>query len=183
MAILEVDFDPVDSITVGVEGQPGSRTFFIEGRQGSQLCTLLLEKSQLQELGAQVLQLLDPPRQRIGAAPDPITTPGDPPGWRVGNIELSLDEDQGHCTLLLEELRAPAPDQDDDEADEVEESGDHDEPELRAARLVANLEQVRELAERALQVIAGGRPICPLCHLPIDPSGHVCPASNGHHRI
>lgn len=46
----------------------------------------------------------------------------------------------------------------------------------------ATVAQVRALAERALEVIEGGRPICPLCHLAIDPSGHVCPASNGHHR-
>jgi uncharacterized repeat protein (TIGR03847 family) len=179
--ILEVDFNPVDSITAGVEGVPGSRTSFIEGRQGPRACTLLVEKIQLQELGGQLLQLLDPTNRRVSAAPEPTTRPGDPPSWRVGNIQLAVDEEAGQCTLLLEELRLLEEDEDESEPDETPESGD--EPELRVARLVASLQQVRALAERALRVIEGGRTICPLCHLPIDPHGHVCPASNGHHRI
>lgn len=188
MAILEFDFDPVDEITVGVEGEPGSRIFFLEGRQGSRQCTVMVEKIQLQELGGQLLQLLEPPTGRSGTAPDPVTRPGDPPGWRVGNIQLSLDEEGGHCTLLLEERRQlPLLEGEEqvatlEEIGELAEAAEDDDPELRAARLVATIAQVRALAERALEVIAGGRAICPLCHLPIDPKGHVCPASNGHHR-
>lgn len=188
MAILEFDFDPVDEITVGVEGEPGSRVFFLEGRQGSNQCTVMVEKIQLQELGGQLLQMLEPPPLRSGPAPDPLTRPGDPPGWRVGNIQLSLDEEGGLCTLLLEERRQlpPVEGEEDlaalEEIDELEAVTEDDHPELRAARLVATVAQVRALAERALEVIEGGRAICPLCHLPINPQGHVCPASNGHHR-
>ncbi|HVC22222.1 MAG TPA: DUF3090 family protein [Candidatus Dormibacteraeota bacterium] len=186
--MLEVDFDPVDEITVGVEGDPGSRIFFLEARQGSRHCTLLLEKVQLQELGAQLLQLLEPPARRSGTPPEPVTRPGDPPGWRVGNIQLSLDEEAGQCTVLLEERRRLTLVEGEEELAELEAAADTEEesedgdPDLRAARLVATIDQVRALAERSLQVIEGGRPTCPLCHLPIDPRGHVCPASNGHHR-
>ncbi|MGH7642957.1 MAG: DUF3090 family protein [Candidatus Dormibacteria bacterium] len=188
MAVLEFDFDPVDELTVGVEGEPGSRIFFLEGRQGPRHCTLMVEKIQLQELGGQLLQLLEPPSGRSDSAPDPVTRPGDPPGWRVGNIQLSLDEEGQRCTLLLEERRPLALVEGEaeeaalGEVAELEETADDDDAELHAARLVATIAQVRALAERALQVIEGGRPICPLCHLPIDPRGHVCPASNGHHR-
>ena len=188
MAILEFDLDPVDDITVGVEGEPGSRIFFLEGRQGARQCTLMVEKIQLQELGGQLLQLLEPPSLRSGPAPQPVTRPGDPPGWRVGNIQLSLDEEGGMCTLLLEERR-PLPLVEGEEAvaaleevGELEEVAEEGDSELRAARLVVTVAQVRALAERALEVIEGGRAICPLCHLPIDPNGHVCPNSNGHHR-
>jgi uncharacterized repeat protein (TIGR03847 family) len=182
VATLELDFDPVDVITVGVEGDPGSRTFFLEGRQGSRVCNLVVEKVQLQELGGQLLQLLEPSAGKLNPAPEPVTRPGDPPGWRVGNIQLSLDEDGGQCTLLLEERRELAPDEGEEEPDQLDAAADSDDPNLRAARLVATIPQLRALAERALQVIEGGRAICPLCHLPINPSGHVCPASNGHHR-
>jgi len=187
VAILEFDFDPVDEITVGVEGDPGSRTFFLEGRQGERRCTLMVEKIQLQELGGQLLQLLEPPALRSVPAPEPLTQPGDPPGWRVGNIQLALDEDGGRCTMLFEERR-PLPLVEGEQAGSVLEevtavdADDEDDSELRGARLVATVAQVRALAERALMVVEGGRPICPLCHLPIDPRGHVCPASNGHHR-
>jgi len=182
VATLELDFDPVDSITVGVEGEPGSRVFFLEGRQGSRLCNLVIEKIQLQELGGQLLQLLEPSAGQLNPAPEPVTSPGDPPGWRVGNIQLSLDEEGGQCTLLLEERRELALDEGEDEPDQLDQVAEEDDPNLRAARLVATIPQLRALAERALKVIEGGRAICPICHLPINPSGHVCPASNGHHR-
>jgi hypothetical protein len=29
-------------------------------------------------------------------------------------------------------------------------------------------------------VAAQGRPICPLCRVPMEPEGHQCFASNGH---
>ena len=31
-------------------------------------------------------------------------------------------------------------------------------------------------------VVAAGRPPCPLCSLPLDPAGHVCPRQNGYRR-
>ncbi|MGH7639551.1 MAG: DUF3090 family protein [Candidatus Dormibacteria bacterium] len=183
--MLDFDLDPVDEITVGVEGEPGSRAFFLEARQGESRFTLLVEKLQLQELGSQLLQLLEAPSQTGDGAPEPATRPGDPPGWRVGQIQLSLDEEAGQCTLLLEErLQLEVISEAAEEAPNLvaEQTGGEDEPEPRAARLVATIPQARAMAERALSVVQGGRAICPLCHLPIDPQGHVCPASNGHHR-
>ena len=38
----------------------------------------------------------------------------------------------------------------------------------------------RAFAQRALAVVAAGRPPCPLCGLPLDADGHVCPRQNGH---
>src|SRR6266536_1596185 len=35
-------------------------------------------------------------------------------------------------------------------------------------------------AQRALKIVAAGRPPCPLCGLPLDTDGHVCPRQNGH---
>jgi uncharacterized repeat protein (TIGR03847 family) len=187
--ILEVDFDPVDVITVGVEGPPGQRSFFLEARQGFSTCTLLLEKLQLQELGSQILSILEPVEGEEGPAPNPIGDSTGLPGWRVGSIQLSLDEHEGQCTLLLEERPAVILDEaQDEEVDEEQDKEGGDDPEvedssLRAARLVASPGQIRRLGESSLLVVAGGRPICPLCHMPIDRGGHVCPASNGHHRI
>lgn len=173
MALLEIDFDPANVITVGVEGEPGQRTFFLEASQGTDHCTLLVEKVQLQGLGTQILAVLDPSEGPQRSAPEPVHGAGGAPGWHVGSIQLSLDERESTGTLLLEERSSSLLAED----EEVE-----DEQGLRAARLVATVAQIRRLGERSLLVVEGGRPICPLCHLPIDPSGHVCPASNGHHR-
>ena len=30
------------------------------------------------------------------------------------------------------------------------------------------------------KIVAAGRPPCPLCGLPLDTDGHVCPRQNGH---
>ncbi len=176
--MIEIDYDPVDVITVGVEGEPGNRVFFLEARQGSASCTLILEKAQLRELGTQVLSLLDPEEGHSGFAPDPITGPNSPPGWRVGSIQLALNDPGGSCVLVLEEMPAIHLGE-----DPAEDGPEEEQAELRAVRLVATARQVRRLGESCLRAVAGGRPICPLCHFPIDTQGHVCPASNGHHPI
>jgi len=35
---------------------------------------------------------------------------------------------------------------------------------------------------RNAEVVAQGRPVCPLCGQPMDPDGHFCPRANGHPR-
>ncbi|MHB8395339.1 MAG: DUF3090 family protein [Candidatus Dormibacteria bacterium] len=175
MANLEVDFEPVDVITVGVEGEPGRRTFFLEARQGQSSCTLILEKAQVLELGAQILATLEPVEGHSGWAPDPIHGASGAPGWRVGSIQISLGEPDGTCTLLLEEQRMLLIGDDEPEGTAA------DPEDLRAVRLVATTNQLRRLGESAVGVVGGGRPICPLCHQPKDEAGHVCPATNGHH--
>jgi uncharacterized repeat protein (TIGR03847 family) len=39
----------------------------------------------------------------------------------------------------------------------------------------------RSFVERAVRVVASGRPPCPLCGQPLDPTGHLCPRRNGHY--
>lgn len=36
------------------------------------------------------------------------------------------------------------------------------------------------LREQITAVVSAGRPLCPLCTAPMDPSGHVCVRTNGH---
>jgi uncharacterized repeat protein (TIGR03847 family) len=40
-------------------------------------------------------------------------------------------------------------------------------------------EQVIAFSRQAQSVLAAGRPLCPRCGLPMDPSGHPCPVMNG----
>jgi len=64
----------------------------------------------------------------------------------------------------------------------VSESGDivaPEEEDVPSVRYVATREQMRALSEHALDVVAQGRPTCPLCGAPIDPEGHFCPRSDG----
>ena len=43
-------------------------------------------------------------------------------------------------------------------------------------------EETRAFIERARRVVAAGRPRCPLCGQPLNPTGHICPRHNGYHR-
>jgi uncharacterized repeat protein (TIGR03847 family) len=52
---------------------------------------------------------------------------------------------------------------------------------LPTFRCLVSRGQARVLARTIERAVAGGRPICPLCETPMDPAGHVCPRSNGHH--
>jgi uncharacterized repeat protein (TIGR03847 family) len=59
--------------------------------------------------------------------------------------------------------------------------GEEPEMEEDSVRLMLRRDQARMFVLHALAVVGEGRPICQLCGLPMDPSGHLCPASNGHH--
>jgi uncharacterized repeat protein (TIGR03847 family) len=62
-------------------------------------------------------------------------------------------------------------DEDDDDDDEG--------PDTLRVRLTPAV--ARSFVNRALSVIAAGRPPCPLCGQPLDPQGHLCPRRNGHY--
>ena len=44
-------------------------------------------------------------------------------------------------------------------------------------------QQAQELASTINILVAGGRPVCPLCHAPLDGGPHACVKQNGHHEI
>ena len=50
----------------------------------------------------------------------------------------------------------------------------------KAARVRITAEQAQAFAARAKELMKGSRPNCPVCSGPMDPTGHVCPRSNGH---
>src|SRR5690606_18419091 len=54
-------------------------------------------------------------------------------------------------------------------------------PESSEVRGTFTFDQGHELAVQIRTVVAAGRPPCPLCSAPMDPAGHVCVKTNGHH--
>ncbi|HEU0101564.1 MAG TPA: DUF3090 family protein, partial [Mycobacteriales bacterium] len=67
------------------------------------------------------------------------------------------------------------------EAEEVEPLSDASEgPD--ALRVHLSPVTARAFVQRAQRVVAAGRPPCPLCSLPLDAEGHICPRQNGHRR-
>ncbi|MCI0344035.1 MAG: DUF3090 domain-containing protein [Chloroflexi bacterium] len=164
------ELDPVTRITAGAQGEPGSRIFYLQARAGEQLVTLLVEKEQVRALAVSIDQMLE-------ALPDPAgpQDEDDPtnleleepllPEWRVGPMALHYDADRDRIQVIASEL-VP---------EDEERAG-----EPSSARFVATRAQARALAGHAVIVVEAGRPPCRFCGFPMDASGHVCPAMNGH---
>ncbi len=176
MTKFAYDLNPVQNIIADAIGEPGKRTFFLQARAGAQLVSVVLEKQEVANLSISVLQLLEELEEKYPDLP-PITTrkktlyPEQPvePAFRVGQLVLGYDEEEDMIWVIAKALI-------------VNESGtivDPESDEVPAVRFVATREQMHTLSEHALEVIAKGRPTCPLCGRPIDREGHFCPRSDG----
>jgi uncharacterized repeat protein (TIGR03847 family) len=179
------DYDPPDRFVAGTVGQPGSRTFFLQAREGARLTSVALEKAQVAVLAERVAELLDEVvRRSSGAAPVPAlaptggddTAPLDTPieeEFRVGTMSLAWDAPQERVVI---ECYAAGTD--------AETEIDEDDPELDGAVLRVHLTgtEARGFVKRAQAVISAGRPPCPFCAGPLDASGHICPRANGYRR-
>jgi uncharacterized repeat protein (TIGR03847 family) len=102
--------------------------------------------------------------------------------FRVGTMALAWDGD-GECMVVeaqaIVELEADS-DEDLAEAEERLLQDDENGPPMLRVRISGTM--ARAFAKRALDVVNAGRPPCPLCSLPLDPEGHVCPRQNGYRR-
>ena len=93
----------------------------------------------------------------------------------VGTIGVSYDEELERLVVVLEESGARR------REDEEEDGSPARRPATGpVARVAVSREQAAAFAIRATSLVEAGRPACPLCGLPLDPSGHDCPRTNGH---
>lgn len=182
-------FDQPDRFICGAVGQPGQRTFFIQAVKGSQVVSVALEKAQVAVLAERLASLLLALRQggvpigeeELGPAPElrePVVQQ-----FRVGTLTLGWDADRQRVVIEAREL-----------GDLDEEEGDEDEPlaaEVQAEPLETDDEgdlvrvqleprAALEFASGAVAVVQAGRPPCPQCGAPLDPTGHFCPRRNGY---
>lgn len=179
-------FDPPDRFVVGTVGQPGERTFFLQARGGDQVISVALEKVQAQVLAERLDELLDEVRRRGGDVPALAPTeledvgPLDQPlmeEFQVGTMALAWDAEAG-VVVIEAHAQSDEPEGEDDEPDVPPEDDAEDGPDVLRVRIDPTY--ARAFVKRALRVVAAGRPPCPLCGLPLDPEGHVCPRQNGH---
>ena len=182
-------FDPPDRFVAGTVGQPGERTFFLQATGGGAVVSVALEKVQVAVLAQKIDELLDEVRRRgadvpaVAPAGSDDVAPLDQPifeEFRVGTMRIAWD---GEVDLVVVEALAqradddPEPDESDIDTDD-DEDDDAEGPDLLRVRITAGA--ARAFVQRALRVVAAGRPPCPLCGLPLDPEGHICPRQNGH---
>jgi uncharacterized repeat protein (TIGR03847 family) len=159
----EIEIDPAQSVAVGTVGPPGQRAFYIQAESAYRTLTMLVEKVQVQALAERAVEMLQ--GQEVGDAEEPaeLKEPVQP-DWRAGQLGVGLDEDRRLVVLVAQE--AP-------EGEDVEEET------LTTARIWMRPAQALALSARGLELVTKGRPLCPLCGLPMDPEGHLCPRKNG----
>jgi uncharacterized repeat protein (TIGR03847 family) len=137
-----------------------------------------MEKGQIAALAERVGTLLEEVRRTAGLPAAPVGAedvgPLDSPveeEFRVGTLALGWDAEDQMVVLEAQALS-------DTPAEPM--SDEPDGPDVLRVRLTP--EAAQAFAERARRVVAAGRPPCPLCGLPLDASGHICPRQNGHRQ-
>lgn len=162
-----IDFGVAQGLEARSTGKPGQRTFHLRilGEAG-QSASLKLEKQHLVGLRTGLGELLAQIRYEgaaevRGALHFPPTADYDFP---VGRLGIGFSSEDGTVVLEAQEL-------------EAEERRD-----AIMIRVRFTPSQAASLAAQLEEIIAAGRPICPLCWAPIDPEGHMCVKSNGHSR-
>jgi len=164
---MTIEFGVARGIDCQAFGQPGQRTFRLRivGAE-SQAASLWMEKEQMQALSLAIKQMLgqleynqEPPPPDVGEFPNVAEN-----DFRVGRMGMGFNPSDRTVVLYTYELGVE----------------DEDDPSLRV-RLTQ--EQCASLGVQLDEIIAGGRPICPLCGLAMDPAGHACVRSNGHSSL
>jgi uncharacterized repeat protein (TIGR03847 family) len=159
----ELEFTSPERFTVGAVGPVGSRLFLLQCQQAGTVLTVKIEKNQVALLASYLARIV---RElgRPAHLPEDLELAydeGDDPDWVVGTIGVSYEEETDRLVVAIEELVPEG------------EQGEQ-------ARISATKEQAAAFAIRATRLVEAGRPPCPLCGLPLDPSGHDCPRTNGH---
>ena len=184
MPVLE--FDPPDRFVAGTVGPPGQRTFFLQASAGTRLASVSLEKQQVSTLADRLNDLLDDfaagdaVESGDEAVEDnaPLSVPIEDE-FRVGTMSLGWDAERRVVILECH---------DGDDGLEIDDEGEptlepeHPDDLETVLRVVIEPAQARAFARRCAKVVRAGRPPCPFCGGPLDPTGHICPRANGYKR-
>jgi uncharacterized repeat protein (TIGR03847 family) len=169
----QIELNPVSHVTIGTIGEPGQRTFYLQGSRGIQTISLVIEKEQAIVLANSFHSMLEELEKRF---PRPSTETDDTvwmdmrlrepvePLFRVGNMGVGYNEGSDQIVLVAYELQA---EEDEDEDPDV-------------VSFWATRTQIKTFIKHAYEVVRAGRPICGNCGQPIDADGHFCPNRNGH---
>ncbi len=165
------EFGPVQHLSAEAVGQPGQRRFCLRAiSEAGSYAFVWMEKEQLSAIGEAIQTTLDD----ANAAAAPVVPEDIEPVFplqanyeldvRSGRLSLGFNEE----TRLIVVVAAEAPTETDSEGE--------------AISIEFDLEIARRLRQQITDVVAAGRQPCLFCGAPVDPQGHVCPRSNGHHR-
>lgn len=166
-----IDFGLVDAVDAEAIGPPGQRTFRLRAMAGENRAALWMEKEQLGALGRAISRLLAErsPRGEETPAPSPdLGGFGDYPDvdFQVARLGIDFQNEDQHLLILADDEEALT-------------RGNTPGFRMEVAR-----DHARALVLRIADVVAAGRPRCPLCGQPVEGDGsHFCPGSNGHSEV
>lgn len=173
-------YDPPERFVAGAIGQPGERTFYLQATARNRVTSVALEKFQVSLLAERLDELLDEMLRQTEGVPalTPAGAKDDGPldlplteDFRVGAIVLAWDSEADRVVIEAQE-------ESEEPVEPLAEDVPPDGPAVLRVRITPAA--ARAFAERALSLVAAGRPPCPLCGQPLDASGHICPRQNGH---
>src|SRR5689334_22800445 len=157
-----IELDPVEELATGAVGEPGHRAFYIQARGDSGRLTVLVEKEQVALLATEAVAFLD----RIAddypetpaSVPDTDTKLREPtvPLFRARLIGLGFDPERSRVLIELRERSSEDEGEDEEEEDlDVLSDEDDDEEAGYVARIYATRAQVRAMAARGAEAVAG----------------------------
>ncbi len=165
-------FDPPERFVAGTVGPPGGRTFFLQASGDGRLVSVSLEKVQVSVLADRVNELLDAHAEGTATEPlgggdtDPLATPIEDE-FRVDTLALAWDPAAQRRSSSSATTRTPRRPR---------------RTTVQTLRVVLSPVAARAFARRCGAVVSAGRPSCPFCGQPLDPTGHICPRANGYRR-
>ena len=158
------DLEAPDHFTAGAVGPPGQRVFYLQARESGRIVTLKVEKTQVAALAEYLAGFLAKRADTGGEPPSEVALlePVEA-AWTVGTLGVGHEEELDRIVVVATEV--------------VEEESVAEPAE---ARFRITRPQAAAFVERARELIEAGRPLCPICSLPKDLAGHVCPRAHGH---
>lgn len=183
MSAVVYEFNPVERFVAGTVGVPGERTFFIQARTGSRVVSVVVDKSQVIALGERTKIMLREIKKSDPTVAIRTNEVDDAPleqpifeEFRAGVIAMAWDAENSVIVYELREMTTS------DENDEEEVIFDEKDLTVDVLRVHVSPSQASAFSKRCISLANAGRTPCPFCAIPIDPSGHLCPRSNGYRR-
>jgi uncharacterized repeat protein (TIGR03847 family) len=185
---MSVDLGYVNVLGTDAVGQPGQRRFrlFAMSERGS--AVMWMEKEHLNSLSLALDRFLALVSEgqilRTEAQAGTHSSPkkGMPENFpqtptyefQVGQMKLNYDEQETAFLLIVTPLEITM------------ERGQEPQIYMREDDDVSfyfTLPDAHELSSAIAQIVSAGRPVCPLCHAPLDGGPHACVKQNGHREI
>lgn len=184
---MSVNLGTVHTLGVEAVGQPGQRRFRLFAASTRGTVIMWMEKEYLINLSLTIdhalAQITEGQVLRTEAQVGGLTATGGMPAnfpltpdheLQIGQIGLTYEERASMFMLTgmpMEIIMEPG-------QDPIAHVREEDAVSIRFSQ-----QQAHDLTGTINAVVASGRPICPLCHTPLDGGPHACVKQNGHREI